>query len=409
MRAFIISCMLPLVIAVFLLLKIAASPKTNELLFTKKAPVADAIPSKVYITNFAENAPSYQDWFLKSNKNADVIFLLGSSELTNDTYKSVSYNFISQHFTTKVYAVGCAGNQCFSIYSQLLANEERLKNAPIVIILSPLWFQSTYAQGTNPNCFLQYTTEKYLNKIIHNDSMEEFKKYEFQRISDFYATYTSPTIGMRNAYILNSCSKNYFSKLFYSPVIFANTVLMYCNSFITNSKSNFLEKNSSVFKRSPIVQDSVYINWDSLFTVSKNEALKKSTNNNWYVNDDYFNKYVNGEHKTIAIVDDNDNQELKDFEMLLQLVYEKKANASFLILPMNPYCYNTLKELTPLVSTLDKKIKDKHFKCLNMWVTDSAKFEKGILTDIMHPGEYGWYKIDKFIIDTYSLNKYNHE
>jgi len=123
---------------------------------------------------------------------------------------------------------------------------------------------------------------------------------------------------------------------------------------------------------------------------SKNRVLKKATNNNWAVNNDYYNKYVNGDHKTLEIIDDNNNnQELKDFEMLLKLVHDKKVNASFVILPMNPYCYTNLNELTPLVSVLDKKIKDKNFKCLNLWVDDTTTFEKGFLSDIIHPNEYG--------------------
>ena len=217
MKNFIISCILPVIIAIFLFLKIVAHPKTNELLFNKKTP-ADLISSP-YIKNFSESPPSYQDWFLKSGKNSDIIFMLGSSELTRGG-KGLPYYFINNNFITHVHAVGHAGNQCFSIYSQLLANEERLKNAPVVIVISPLWFQGDYALGTNPNCFLEYTTEKYLNKIVWNDSVEEFKKYEIKRISDFYNTYVSPTLGMRNAYILNATSENSFSKVFYLPADF---------------------------------------------------------------------------------------------------------------------------------------------------------------------------------------------
>jgi len=405
MKKFIISYILPVIIAVFLLLKIAAYPKTNELLFAKELPpLVDSI-DRPYIENFSDKPAAYQNWFLKSDKKSDVIFLLGSSELTAGG-EGLPYHFINNNFTTKVHAVGHAGNQCFSIYSQLLANEERLKNAPVVIVISPLWFQWSYALGTNPNCFLEYTTEKYLNKIIWNDSIGKFKEYEVQRISDFYKTFVSPTIGMRNAYILNATSKKWFSKLFYSPIVFANTVLVNFNLIITNNQSNFCQRKPEKFKRSPIVQDSLYINWDSLFSVSKSEVLKKATNNNWAVNNDYYNKYVSGDNRTLAVVNDYNNQELKDFEMLLKLVHDKKVNASFVILPMNPYCYVNLNELTPLVSVLDRKIKDKNFRCLNMWVDDTATFEKGVLSDIMHPSEYGWYKIDKFIIETYSLNKH---
>jgi D-alanine transfer protein len=405
MKRFFISYILPSIVAVFIFLKIAAYPKTNELLFAHTTKNVDTTTTLSYIENFASNSSSYQDWFLKSEKNKAVIFLLGSSELGHDN-EATPYRFINKYFSTKLNAVGNAGNQSFSIYSQLLANEELLKNAPIVIIISPLWFQKNYAQGTNPNCFLQYTTEKFLNKIIHNDSVEEFKNYELKRISDFYSTYGSPTIGMRNAYILNSASKNYFSNLLFSPVIFTNTVFQNFSTNIMRNESAFYKKTAQEFKRFPIIQDSLYINWDSLLAISKAEAIKKATNNKWYINNDYYDNYVKGEQGSVTIIEEKDNQELTDFEMLLKLVHAKKVNASFVILPMNPYYYKNLSELTPLVSSLEKRIKDDSFNCLNLWAGDTTTFEKGVLTDIMHLSSNGWYKVDKFIVETYSLNKY---
>jgi D-alanine transfer protein len=404
MRAFIITCIFPLIIAVFLFLKIAAIPKINELLFAKKVQV-DSITSP-YIKNFSDSPPCYQDWFLQSNENAEVIFLLGSSELTFNHYKSIPYNFINQKFVTKIHAVGHAGNQCFSIYSQLLANEERLKNAPVIIVISPLWFQSAYAKGTTPDLFLEFTTEKFLKKIIENDSITEFKNYEFERILSMYKTYSSPTLALKTVNIINAASENVFSKILYAPIIFTDKLLLRLKLMITNNEDAFFTKKKKEYKRPEIVQDSIHINWDSLFLISKKVVLKKVTNNNWAVNDDYYNKYVNGERRSLEIVNDKNNQELKDFEMLLKLVHDKKVNARFLIFPMNPYAYTNLDMLAPLVDSLEKKIKMKNLKCLNLWISDTTEFEKGCLVDIMHLSKYGWLKADKQIIEMYHLNKY---
>ncbi|MBI3238321.1 MAG: hypothetical protein HYZ43_05690, partial [Flavobacteriia bacterium] len=96
-----------------------------------------------YLDNFSNN-PKYEATFLSANDSSETIYLMGSSELTH-TSSAAPYNFIPDHFKTKVLAIGHAGNQCFSIYSQLLANQDKLENAPIVILLSPGWFHTGFS------------------------------------------------------------------------------------------------------------------------------------------------------------------------------------------------------------------------------------------------------------------------
>ncbi len=124
-----------------------------------------ASPSKVpdCIDNFRNN-PWYEKEFLANRYNKPQLYILGSSELTDDT-EATPYNFISERFHTKMTGIGHAGNQCFSIYSQLLANEKRLKKAHIVIVLSPGWFYGPNARGTSSSLLLEYNSSEYLKKI----------------------------------------------------------------------------------------------------------------------------------------------------------------------------------------------------------------------------------------------------
>jgi poly-D-alanine transfer protein DltD len=38
-----------------------------------------------------------------------------------------------------------------------------------------------------------------------------------------------------------------------------------------------------------------------------------------------------------------------------------------------------------------------------MFEPDTNKYDKALLSDVMHLSPYGWYKIDRFIIDNYHL------
>ena len=75
------------------------------------------------------------------------------------------------------------------------------------------------------------------------------------------------------------------------------------------------------------------------------------------------------------------------------------------MLPLSPYCYNNIKELTPLITAITNDLQKNNFPCLNLWNDDSTKFDNGILSDVMHLSTYGWFKADKFIIETYKLSK----
>jgi D-alanine transfer protein len=157
--------------------------------------------------------------------------------------------------------------------------------------------------------------------------------------------------------------------------------------------------------RKPIIPETVFVNWDSLFVASQQEQINISTNNSWYINNDYYNKHIKGKTKKIRIAAEKNNQELRDFYMLIKLLRAKNANASFVILPINPYYYTNSEDFTPFIHILETELANHQFPCLNFWNPDTATFDHGVLTDVMHLSKYGWYQTNKFIVETYHLAK----
>jgi D-alanyl-lipoteichoic acid biosynthesis protein DltD len=400
MKKLIILYILPFIVALIVVYFIALNKQANYFLFKKKEVIDNNFKQDTcYINNFSEN-PAFEDQFLKSGDSNEIIYLLGSSELTNPTV-AIPYNFISQHFTTKVFGVGHAGNQCLSIYSQLLANEERLENAPIVIILSPGWFESTASEGTSSSIFLEYNSKRFLNKIINDKNDSDLNAYLNMRISQFYEEFSSPNLELRIMNFKYLANQSILHRAAYAPLIFCDNVLI---SLRDNNFSQIKSNNKS-FKRNPIITESVPINWDSLYAVSRGNVIKKSTNNSMGIDNDYYIKNINGKIGHTKSVDKKLNIELDDCIMLIKLLKEKKANASFVISPLNPFYYRNLKDISPTISVIENEIKNSGFQYLNLLETDSTKYDKALLNDIMHLSDYGWYKIDHFIIDTYHLNK----
>lgn len=392
-------CLLPLFIACAIIFQLTNSISFNGFLFPSQQAVSS--DSNTYYSNFSSNQ-SLEGTFLTNRNNQFTIYLLGSSELTNNNPAS-PYNFINNTSSSNLIAIGHEGNQCFSIFSQLLANEEKLKNAAISIIISPIWFQGTYANGTSSDLFLEYTTETFVDKIIHNDSVNEFKKFEVQRIAEYGKSLSSPYLQLKLLAYQGETDKNVFKKLVYKPVVYIDNNLLKLKYNITKRQNNI----SPSVTRKKLYPDSLYVNWDSLLMDSKKQALQSSNNNNWCIESNYYTSHVHGEQAKLRMRPINTIEEMKDFKMLIKLIAAKKANASFIILPMNPYYYSNINELNPIVDTITNAITQHNYPLLNLWETDTSKFDKGILSDVMHLSEYGWYKVDKFIADTYGLNSTN--
>lgn len=395
MKKIILLYFVPLFIVLLCFFKF--SDKLNSVFFDQEQNTANDA-SFTCIANF-ENSPNYENQFLNTSDSAETIFILGSSELAPET-EAHPYTFISSRFKTQLKGVGHAGNQCFSIYSQLLANEQRLKNAPIVIVLSPGWF-SEYAKGTSSSIFLEFNSPRFLNEIFKNTTIPEFKQYEASRISDLYSEFSNADLSLTMFFLEAQRSKNSLFNCFYFPII--QTVKLLNALKLELVTTNYIK--NSVVKRKPIVPETIKINWDSLFAASKQTQLAHSNNNKWYIDNAYYNEHVNGKTRTIPLVNDDANQELKDLAMLLKLLKTKEANASFIMLPLNPYCYTNTKELTPIINSITSDLQKNKFPCLNLWNDDSTKFDNGILSDVMHLSTYGWYKADKFIVETYKLSK----
>ena len=352
-----------------------------------------------YIDNF-QHHPYFEDDFLASNDSSETIFLLGSSELTTDT-PAMPFNFITEHFKTRVVAVGHAGNQCFSIYSQLLANEHKLKDAPVVIMLSPGWFDAKYSTGTSSTLFLEFNSDYYLNNIFQHTVKSEFRDYGIKRISDLFHEIINPDLTTKLMFYEEQSNRSIVHKIAYSPLIMVDGALNDMKFRLLDGRTSYPD----AFSRKPIIAEPVVINWDSLLTASQNEQLKNASNNTWYIENSYYSEYVKGEQGVLEAAPGNSSQELEDFKMLVKFLKARGVNASFVIMPLNPYFYGNIRIMDPVVTQLRTELKASGFPCLDLWTSDKASYDKGVLRDVMHLGDYGWYQVNKFIADTYNLQK----
>lgn len=397
MKKIIILLFIPLIISLSVLYCIALNKQTNSFLFSSNSTEVDSSNFN-YIINFNDN-PFYENQFLNPNHSTKTIYLLGSSELAEGG-AAIPYNFIPDHYNSSVKAIGHAGNQCFSMYMQLLANSSRLNSSKICFIISPGWFDSKSSRGTSSQAFLEYNSEYFLKNIL-STTCNPFQIYARKRVAQLYSEFNTPNIPLKLLNFEHQSAKSIFHKIVYYPLISLNYFLLTKKVQITEQKEYSFKPPS--IKLKAIAPKVNYINWDSIASASKNEVLKNVTNNQMGIADDYYTEYIRGKRGNIQAVSESVNQELIDFKMLVKLVKSKNVNATFIISPLNPLYYKNIEDLNPTINCITKEINDAGFNCLNFFVTDTNKYEKAILHDVMHFSDYAWYKIDKFMIETYKL------
>jgi D-alanine transfer protein len=396
MKQFVLVYVLPLIVAIAITLNLALSNPINRFFFEDKSPQKSINADFKYLENFYDE-PIYENQFLNSNSNAATIYLLGSSELTHNS-NAIPYNFISDHFRVKVKAIGHAGNQCLSIFSQLLANQQKLDNAPIVIILSPGWFESKASKGCPSDVFLEFNSYRFLNKIITTQDADEFYTYLNERIATLFDEFNSPNLELRLMNYKHQTTLSFIHQTLYTPVITADEQLLKLRNKIHPIPQN----NHPFHPRISIAQENFFFNWDSLYSNSKRQVINNASGNKLGIANDYYPAFENKKGRIQPVANEY-NQELKDMQVLIKFLKEKNANASFIISPLNPFYYKNLKDLSPTIAIIEQTIKANGFKYLNMFEPDTNKYDKTLLSDVMHLSPYGWYKIDRFIIDNYHL------
>lgn len=322
-------------------------------------------------------------WSLQEKKG---VTLLGSSELSSSS-PYVCHSYVSNNLNLRVSSFGHQHFQSFAMYCSLLAFKEDIRNSNICIIVSPGWFDKG---GTNIEAFLEYVRPPFLDRIITDEQISHQEKLAIGRYL------------CRNRYLINQPDKriNYFINLFKFEHI------SYLRDYFINRKKEFKRVEYPDFKGQSIVGDVVQIEWEKVFKELEMNFVKSVHSNSYFINDDYYNEFLrenydHGEFKDPG----NENQELKDLLLLVGFLKKNGANVSIIIQNLNPYHYQKLERFNPILTKMTNYFDKNDVPYLNMFTADSKDYIPGTLDDIMHTGDLGWMKINKFLVDTYGEKK----
>lgn len=378
--------------------------------YSRNLPEGSVTVPSNYFSNITETEANSTVFSTKLEEN---ILLLGSSELTSNS------SFKPQRFLPSkgvgVIAYGHAGFQSFAIQSILasmlpsVASPEKLK---IVIILSPIWFET---EGTHIERFLESASPYMLDRIYFGQSTDQQYKFkiaryiidhksEIKRLSPahslFMYYYWSQT--SRGSTSISRPDKAILKLRLVGLELLAKLDIVLYEAF--NRISMFLMHGGTTIvsaTKSAESGDIALIDWNVMEKAAEESQKSDSQGNTIRVNNEYFLKYLNPQQPFTlnpAAPVSRGNPEFKDLSDLCQFMARNSIKPLFIMQPINTLYYRNASNYEGVLKSVGDLMQEYGFEYLDLWDWDKST-PWGILKDIMHFGDVGWLKVDRRILD----------
>lgn len=363
-----------------------------------------------YFSNFTETEANST---IFSKKLENTILLLGSSEL--DSTSSYKAQLFLPSKGVDVIAYGYAGFQSFAIQSILasmlpsVTDQEKLK---IVVILSPVWFET---EGTHIERFLESTSPYMLDRIYFGQGTDQQFKFKLARyIIDHKSEIKklSPAHKLFMYYYWSQTSKGSTSisrpekailklRLIGLELLAKLDIVLYeaynrISMFIAHGGTTIVSATKHVESA-----NIASIDWNALEKSAEESQKFDSQGNIIRVNKEYFLKYLNPQQPfTLSPTEpiSRGNPEYRDLSDLCQFMSRNNIKPLFIMQPLNTLYYRNAANYEDVLKSVRDLMQDHGFEYLDLWDWDKLT-PWGLLKDIMHFGDVGWLKVDRYILD----------
>jgi len=382
-------------------------PLASFVLTSKTVPVVPAhtVQIRGYYANFRSYSSAEYAFRDALEDNSTVVFV-GSSELTSKELEAIPFNFFNQYLKYPALCIGHAGNQSLNMLSFLAANRSCFRKTKLVILISPTWFMSSPARGTSLESFLEFNSDRFLTALDNDPGIPAVtREYIYHYVALNIENINSSSSIQKLIAYKYSAGRNWLSGIAYAPFIFYYKSLINIDSsirkFIGKKNIDTIKDTFAILQAGFRPTMPATIPWDSLYNSGLEAGRKLAGNNHWGIDSNYYNNYVHGRKFSLLTVPFRYNREYRDYCTLLDFLSGLDCKPLIIIQPLNPYVYEGLPDFKPVMDQVAKVAEDHHFACLNLFVKDTAQYTKGDLKDVMHLGNPGWYKVDRFVIDNY--------
>lgn len=340
-----------------------------------------------------------RDYF---NQQGDLQ-LYGSSELGSKVPQNPVnlYPFNDANYDISIYGVAHVQNLQ---HATMLGGIDSYKdNSKIAIVQSLQWFQED--NGISADEFLSAFSEVQFYQFMNNRKISvENKRYFCKRILELLES--------KNTQV---------EEVFYAKTYISDYVIERGLNFIIKPyyllKEELLETRDKILVYKELkkqeekneISDIKKINFDEEYKKAEEQGSKLVTNNSFFAEDGYYDKYLKDIEGDLENKYINDNilnsREFEDFEFLLSVCKDLNIKPYIILMNVNGWYYDYtgigVEERREFYSKLEKIAKDNGFDVLNL---NNKEYEKYYLSDVMHLGWKGWLNVTEEMYKYFNEN-----
>ena len=336
---------------------------------------------------------------ITENIMPNTLVLLGSSELTATINESYHPNKIFNYEDFNIMQIGTGYSQNIIQASTLGSIEGAMKNRKVAIVESVQWFAKG---GLQNDAFLNKASQEHIyNTMTNNKISKKTKEKLINRVIEL----TSNNKGQNDIY------KKYKEYFIENKGSFIDGEILKMDSYIYSFKNKtqfYSNKGKTDYPLSG--QNTPNYDWDSL-TNDFVEEVKKTTNNNDYaVDNKYYNTYLAKNYSTFR--DSNkgisylESPEYTDYEIFLDVAKELGMKVEVIIFPVNGKWNDYTGVSKEMREQAYRNIEEMAKKYDNVKVLNygNREYDDYFLFDVMHVGVKGWMEVER---ELYKFAKQN--
>ena len=336
---------------------------------------------------------------ITENITQNTLVLLGSSELTATINERYHPNKIFNYEDFNIMQIGTGYSQNIVQASTLGSIEGAMKNKKVAIVESVQWFAKG---GLQNDAFLNKASQEHIYNTMINDKISKKTKEKLiNRVieltsnskaqNDIYRKYKQYFIENKGSFIgekMLALDNDIYS--------FKNKIQFYVNKDKINYP--FSGKNTPNYDWNSLTNDFV-------------EEVKKTTNNNEYaVDNKYYNTYLAKNYSTFR--DSNkgisylESPEYTDYEIFLDVAKELGMKVEVIIFPVNGKWNDYTGVSKEMREQAYRNIEEMAKKYDNVKVLNygNREYDDYFLFDVMHVGVKGWMEVER---ELYKFAKQN--
>jgi D-alanine transfer protein len=331
--------------------------------------------------------------------------LYGSSELSSPVPQNPSRVFPNKENTFLVNLVGRGHDQNLQHSINYGALGDKLNSKKIGLVVSLQWFLDE--SGIPDDSFQMNFSELQFYRFLNNKNIDEAtKKHVAERVYKLTKSIgISKSIHSLYAYFYSRENKvlrlgNYVLKPYF-----------YFRQYYLETKDK--ARALAYFKNNKLAplegKPSKTVDWLNEAKLAEEMGKKVVTNNNYFVEDSYFDQYLRPNmdmfknlYKDLNLLE---SYEFEDYEKMLQVCTQLNIKPYIILMPVNGYFYDYMglpaEKREAFYSKVEDLAKKYNFEVLNM---KEKEYEPYFFTDIMHLGWKGWLYVDEKIAEYNKTN-----